>query len=288
MPTARLRHEPRRRAVSSLAALAIAACATLIGTSSAPAASARPSRFVSIWVPYWDSTAGAGSYSSNANADLYTEVSPFYLQAVGSGAVVTVSGYQTQFNKSVTLARSKGLKVIPTITDATGKLGMQQILASSSLRAAHVANLVNAVITGTSGTSWDGIDLDYENFAFTDSQLSWDKTMPLWVQFISDLSTALHAEGKLLSVTIPPVWHKAPNTDYWVYAQDQILPLVDRLRLMVYDWSPNTPSATAPITWVRDVVTHSTAVAVATGQPLTKLILGVPAYGRHWRRAVNG
>jgi len=98
----------------------------------------------------------------------------------------------------------------------------------------------------------------------------------------------------MLAVTIPPVWEattpgNAEQKNYWVYAQDQILPFVDRLRLMVYDWSPGTPSPNAPIDkYVAPVVAYSTKVAAATKQPASKLILGVPAYGRHWRRSADG
>ena len=147
----------------------------------------------------------------------------------------------------------------------------------------------------TLASGYDGIDLDYEQFAFTDGRASWSSTMPQWVRFVAELSGALHANGKQLIVTIPPVWDAAApvtgntTTNYWVYAQDQILPYVDRLRLMVYDWSPGTPSATAPLNlYVQPSVAYSNKVADATGQPRSKLELGVPAYGRHWRQSADG
>jgi spore germination protein YaaH len=170
--------------------------------------------------------------------------------------------------------------VIPTVTDGTGKLGMQTIMGNPGVMAAHIANLVNIAVVN----NYDGIDLDYEVFAFTDGSTTWAATKPLWIAFIQQLSTALHAQGKVLAVTIPPVWHAGDNKDYWVYSQSDIAASVDELRLMVYDWSPSTPSATAPIQWVKDVVAYSSGVFRTAGQPLSKLQLGVPAYGRHWRR----
>jgi spore germination protein YaaH len=119
--------------------------------------------------------------------------------------------------------------------------------------------------------------------------------MPNWVQFVAELSDALHGQGRQLYVTIPPVWSAgAPvqnnaSANYWVYAQDRILPYVDKLRLMVYDWSPGTPSANAPLDlFVQPVVTYSSRVADATGQPRSKLELGIPAYGRHWKQSADG
>ena len=52
---------------------------------------------------------------------------------------------------------------------------------------------------------------------------------------------------------------------------------VDRLRLMVYDWSVSAPGPIAPMDWVNRVIAYSSAVV-----PVSKLQLGVPAYGRHW------
>ncbi|MCU1503004.1 MAG: putative glycosidase [Ilumatobacteraceae bacterium] len=281
-----------RRAGGVLVVLA-AFVPLLLGSQ--PDAHATRPPFVNIWVPYWDTSAGSSSYGSVDDAQLYDEVSPFFLTAVADGTVIQVGGATEakRFASSVATARARQLTVIPTVTDGAGKLGMQSILADPVRRAAHIANLVYIAVNGVSGiaSSFDGIDLDYEVFAFTDGSSTWATTMPLWVQFVNELGAALHDKGKVLTITIPPVWNATTvgqQKDYWVYAQDQILPFIDRLRLMVYDWSPGTPSATAPITWVQQVVNYSNKVADATGQPRSKLELGVPAYGRHWRRSVGG
>ncbi len=270
------------------------AAATALGALLAAVPASQPVRaarapFVNIWVPYWDASAGSKSYGPAANAALYRSVSPFSFQAGVDGSVNVVGGL-TGLNKATTTARANGLAVIPTVTDGAGKLGMQAILLDPARRAAHVAALVAVVVNGVvpGGTGpYDGIDLDYENFAFTDGSSTWATTQPAWVQFVADLRAALPA-GKVLSVTIPPTWNATSVTDrkdYWVYAQDLIAPYVDRLRLMVYDWSPGTPSATAPIDWVGKVVRYSTDIAKV---PAAKLELGVPAYGRHWRRSADG
>jgi spore germination protein YaaH len=123
---------------------------------------------------------------------------------------------------------------------------------------------------------YDGIDLDYEVFAFTDGRASWPTTQPNWVAFIAELGASLHANGKLLSVTVPPVWNGGAN-GYTVYAQADIAPHADRIRLMVYDWSVSTAGPIAPMFWVDSVMAYSNSVV-----PASKLQLGVPAYGRHW------
>jgi spore germination protein YaaH len=266
------------------AALAIGMVATC---PSHPTVHAARPAFVSIWEPYWASTSGATRFASRPG--LIDEVSPFFLSAVADGTVVDVGG-GASMTQAIAAARSSGLRVIPTVTDGAGKGGMAAILGDPARRAGHIANLVNLVV----GNGYDGVDLDYEQFAFTDGSATWATTMPVWVQFVAELSGALHAQGRSLVVTIPPVWQattpgNAEHKNYWVYAQDQILPYVDKLRLMVYDWSPGTPSPNAPLDrYVNPVVNYSSMVADATGQPRAKLTLGVPAYGRHWRQSSDG
>jgi spore germination protein YaaH len=130
---------------------------------------------------------------------------------------------------------------------------------------------------------FDGIDLDYEGFAFTDGRDSWPTTQPVWVAFVTELAAALHAKGKLLSVTIPPVWIVAgATTGYTVYDQPAIGALVDRVRLMAYDFSVGSPGPISPMTWINQIIAYSDPVV-----PNNKLQLGVPSYGRNWGRQVN-
>jgi hypothetical protein len=282
---------PRRRLRRVAGAAAAIAVLLPLGTGGSGVVHAAPGPIVNIWVPYWATAAGATRF--NAHNAVMNEVSPFFLSAVSDGTIVRVDSGSVMAT-TIKAARDAKLKVIPTVTDGAGKGGMAAIMHDPARRATHIDNLVSIVRNGIDGAGFDGIDLDYEVFAFTDGQSTWASTMPDWVQFVKELSGQLKLWGKVLTVTIPPVWNAtAPATgnttkDYWVYAQDQILPYIDRLRLMVYDWSPGTPSATAPISWVQQVVTYSNSVAKATGQPTSKLELGVPAYGRHWRRSVGG
>ena len=77
---------------------------------------------------------------------------------------------------------------------------MAATLADPALRAQHVADIVNLVVAN----GYDGIDLDYEVFAFSDGSSSWAATQPNWTAFVTELGAALKAQGKLLAVTIPP------------------------------------------------------------------------------------
>ena len=129
--------------------------------------------------------------------------------------------------------------MLPSITDGSGKWMMATvILANTTSRTQHVQNIVNLVMAN----GFDGIDLDYEGFAFTDGTASWPTTEPVWIAFVTELAAALHANGKLLSVTIPPTWMEAGVVrGYPVYAPAEIGAVADRLKLMVYDWSVGSP-----------------------------------------------
>jgi spore germination protein YaaH len=238
-----------------------------------------PARFINGWVPYWNATAGRAGFINPATSGMFNDISPFFYSAMPDGTIGLV-GTQAQLNTTVTAAHARGLTVLPSITDGSGKWMMATvILANTTSRTAHVQNIVNLVMAN----GFDGIDLDYEGFAFTDGAASWPSTQPVWVAFVTELANALHANGKLLSVTIPPTWMEAGVVrGYPVYAPQQIGAVADRVKLMVYDWSVSSPGPISPMTWVNLVIAYNDPII-----PNNKLQLGIPAYGRDWGRQVT-
>ena len=81
-------------------------------------------------------------------------------------------------------------KIIPTITDGTAKGVLAKLLASNSSR----SNIISTIVALVNQYNYDGIDLDFENFAFLDGNTTWPTTAPLWVQFVKELSQALHTQ----------------------------------------------------------------------------------------------
>ena len=235
----------------------LVAAALLLTTVSLPASAATnaaPNRFVSGWVPYWMATTGGATVTNATASPLLSDVSLFG----SSSGLTTLAGR----------AHAAGLPVFQTLFSASTAGFM-----TPSARDATVKAIVAGVVAG----NYDGVDIDYE-FVWSVTRADWPKIQAQWVPFIIALSTALHARGKLLSVTVPPVWNGGAS-GYTVYAQPQIAPYVDRLRLMVYDWSITNPGPIAPDFWVKSVIAYSTTTAKV---PPKKLQLGVPAYGRHW------
>ena len=245
-------------------------------------------KIITGWMPYWITSQSkpAGIASAVTNADVLKDVSPFWFSAVAGGPAGVTVKFNPNFGSAeansawaVGQLRGAGLAILPSIADGSGKGRMAATLADPAKRAQHVADIVNLVTS----RGYDGIDLDYETFAFTDGRASWPATQPNWTAFVTELSAALHAQGKLLSVTIPSpcdVANKCGGTNgYWVYNLPGIAAPADRIRVMTYDFHVGSPGPIAPIGWV----TASMQYAV-TQAPANKLTVGVPAYGRTWTK----
>jgi HAD superfamily hydrolase (TIGR01509 family) len=268
---------PRRRWLPIVALVVVAALAAggvwfVRRSSTAPPLVDIP---VSGWAPYWilpDATATVGRHGS-----IMHEVSPFWFQVTGEGTVGFVPNLALpQTAELLTAIRRSGAKAVPSITDETKPGTMARLLANPERRATHVAAIVTLVDHG----GYDGIDLDYEKFAFYDDKSTWPTTRPNWVAFLTELGTALHAKGKLLSVSVPPIYDtgRTPSSGKWVYDYAAMGKVVDRIRIMAYDYSTSEPGPIGPLGWTRTAV-RAAKDAVADD---TKLVLGVPLYGRNW------
>lgn len=243
---------------------------------------ATPGRFVTGWIPVWSSSAASEGLRGLGNGTdaVFAEVSPFAFDAKSATSIV-LSGTEGTLNAAVNGLRARRLPVVPSITDGTARLVMAGILANPVTRTQHV----DAIVALVTSRNFDGIDLDYEGFAFVDGRSSWATTRPNWAAFVQELGAKLHAQGKMLSMTVPPIWNGG-SSGYPVYAWPETLPHIDRLRLMAYDWSVASAGPIAPINWVNDVIAYVRSVVPAA--QLRKVQLGVPTYGRSWAKVQSG
>jgi hypothetical protein len=217
------------------------------------------------------------------NKDLMREVMPFWF-SLKSPTVIRddyVSGNPSwPMADTVCLMRRAGLQVIPTMTDGTDKLVLSEYLSNATTRTTLVKTIVELVMKN----NFDGIDLDYEGFAFVDGNSTWSKTAPRWVAFVKELSVALRANKKLLSVSTPYLYN--PNDaqkGYFVYAWAEIATSIDRLRIMTYDYSVAKPGPMGPLSWTEKTIQYAISV-----MPASKVYMGLPGYGRDWITSVNG
>ena len=233
------------------------------------------------WVPYW--TLDASTAVAPQRLGSMRDVSPFWFNAVGADEIVIdPNAADEDLDDFVDLARSSGVAVVPSIVDATPAGTMAAILLDPETRAQHV----DAIMTFAEDGDYDGIDLDYEKFAFADGRDTWETTRPVWVAFVEDLAGRLHADGLTLTVSIPPVYDADRTSDsgFWVYDYGAIAEHVDRIRIMAYDFSVGEPGPIAPLEFVQRAIDGAVE---ATAAP-EKLVLGVPVYGRNWSTGSTG
>ena len=217
------------------------------------------------------------------NKDLMKEVLPFWFSL--KSPTLIRNDYNTgnpswPMADTVCLLRRAGMQVIPTMTDGTAKLVLAGYLANPTTR----TTIVNSIVNLVNVNGFDGIDLDYEGFAFVDGNTTWTRTAPLWVAFIKELSVALRANKKILSVTTPYLYDPSERQKgYFVYSWADIASSIDRLRIMTYDFNVAKPGPNAPISWVDKTIRYAISI-----MPSSKVYVGLPGYGRDWITAVQG
>jgi spore germination protein YaaH len=272
-----------RKLTTLLTALLLAAP---LVTPIAYAADNPPRKILTGWIPYYSMKTALPDALNNS--DLIKEVMPFWytlkFDAKAKAAVVTdlyaPANPSVPITEPLTALRNAGYSVIPTITDGTDKSVLAGLLKSPTSRTQVISSIMNLVTTN----NYDGIDLDFEGFAFVDGNASWTSTAPSWVAFVKELSNALHAQNKLLSISTPYVLN--PNDaqkGYYVYAWAAIAASIDKLRIMTYDYSVANAGPLGPITWAERTVQYAVSI-----MPASKIFVGVPGYGRDWVTAVSG
>jgi len=178
------------------------------------------------------------------------------------------------------LMKRAGVAVVPTITDGTAKLVLSGLLANPRTR----TQVVESIATLVNTNNFDGIDLDFEGFAFVDGNKTWAKTAPFWVAFVKELSTKLRSNGKVLSVTTPVLFDPTQKSKgYTVYAWAAIANDIDRLRIMTYDYSIARPGPIGPLEWTERSVKYAVSIMASS-----KVFVGLPGYGRDWITKIVG
>ena len=245
-----------------------------------------PRKILTGWLPYYSMKTYLPAVLSNA--DLIKEIMPFWytLKYDGKTKKAVVADVYQPANPSVpiteplTALRNAGMTIIPTISDGTDQMVLANLLAKPASR----KQVVDAIVATVASQNYDGIDLDFEGFAFIDPTTSWKSTAPNWVLFVKELSAALHSQKKILSITTPYLFNPAEaQKGYFVYAWAEIAPFIDRLRIMTYDYSTSRPGPIGPIAWTEKTVKYAVSI-----MPASKVYLGLPGYGKDWVTKVEG
>jgi hypothetical protein len=195
------------------------------------------------------------------NAAQYDTIHPKWWALADDGFSVRVAG-NPDLASVVNAAKANRVRIMPLVDGEAGDL-IRSMMNDPTNRANHVANLVKLAVDH----GYDGLDIDYEHL--------WTAAdRPGFVAFMTQLSAAMHAAGKELSMAIGaiPVEH-GDNA----YPYETLVGLVDTLHVMAYDFHYIVDShlgPIAPLGWVDAVL----ARAQATGHP-EKFMLGLANYG---------
>ncbi len=270
--------------MSKLGISLIAFLLAISGTITSPAqANNPPRRILSGWLD-GSPTIYLRSVDSAFNYEVIKDVSPFWYGLTSESVIrdkYTLGLYTKPITGAIQDLRNRGLTILPTITDDMPVRGLAGVLANESRRGVLVKSIRDLVAK----YNYDGIDLDFEKFyAKGETRANWVSLKPNWVTFIKELSAALRADGKLLSVTTPPDFDPATKrAGNWVYAWGEMGPHIDRLRIMAYDFSTINPGPIGPLAWTEDAVKYA-----VSQMPASKVYVGIPAYGRDWITKVEG
>ena len=299
-----------RRARAAIAAVAAAALGLSLAIPTGAAAddsTVPPRKIVSGWLGYWASSSDVQRLIDQGQG-IVSSVAIFWWAFDGPGNPLCtydsddidgdlltsdcITGGATPWENARLAAHRDALRAarIPveaTITDLSESqaLQMSAYLGTPENRAAYAAQIADWAVKA----DVDGVDLDFENFAFDDGSSTWPVTRPRWIEFIKVLSAALHAVDKTLTATVPggvtPFHSDGTPWDsagYEVYAWSEIAPHVDRLRIMAYDYSWTVPGPIGPNDWAGRVV--DSAVQQVGPANAWKIQIGDPQYGRSWVR----
>ncbi len=216
-------------------------------------------RYIAAWFP--PSFSGGARESFEANKDILDEISPFWYSTDATGRL-----YGTWDEELVRSAHEANVLVLPSVHNIGSENVVISVLNDPYVRARHVQNIVDEVLA----RGYDGIDIDYESLP--------ENMRPSFSAFIIELSEALHAHDKLLSIAVHP-----KDCDYCGLGGFQDWNVIgqhaDRVRIMTYDysWRGSAPGPIAPLYWVESVAEYARSVIDPA-----KVSIGIPFYGYDW------
>lgn len=236
---------------------------------------------VDAWAPYWAMDRSIDDL--DRHGEVLREVSPFAFEATGVDRIELPDNIDTDLISSfIATARAEGLAITASIVDGMGGGEMAAILGAPLQRTRHVT----AIVELAARLDVDGIDIDYESFAFVDDRATWPTTRVAFADFIDELAVALRADGRRLVVSVPPVYDDGTteSSGYWVYDMARLATSTDTIRVMAYGYSGLDAGPVSPIDWVERSIEG--VVEAAGGRD--KVVLGVPLYGTNVPTSTDG
>ena len=135
------------------------------------------------------------------NAEMFSQILPFWYSITSASKIKDKYVTQNSIDKAIPIStlQSLGIKVLPTLTDSTKEGELSKIMGNDASRATLIKTITDLVMAN----NFDGIDLNFEGFAYVDKIATWPTIQTRWVKFVAELSVAMRSKNKLLSVTTP-------------------------------------------------------------------------------------
>lgn len=217
------------------------------------------------WHPYW-----VGTVYNNYQWNLLSDLCYFDYAVSPNTGNNTNASYNWSGSGAVTAAIANGVNVHICATLFSGH---STFLASTTAQ----QTFINNIIADLQSRGGKGVNIDFEGMTATNSAP--------FTAFMQNLSNQLHSAipGSEVSMALYAVdWSN-------VFDIPNLAPYVDLFIIMGYDyyWSgsttagPNDPLYTFQTSYPR-TLTSSIDFYLAQGMPTSKLLLGLPYYGREW------
>ncbi|MGN7298765.1 cell wall-binding repeat-containing protein [Ferdinandcohnia sp. SAFN-114] len=197
------------------------------------------------------------------------ETAPSYFDLNNDGSLKITSKMDKAF---ITEMHKRGVKVVPFVSNHWDRNQGRAALANREQLSSQIAKAVKDY-------NLDGVNVDIENVSEIDRENYTDFVRLLREKLPSDKSVSVAVAAN------PNGWTKGwhGSYDYQKLAQYS-----DYLMIMAYDesWQGSEPGPVASISFAE----RSIKYALAQGVPSSKIVLGLPHYGRYWieGQAVGG
>ena len=159
--------------------------------------------------------------------------------------------------------QTHGIKVLLCIYNGT-RDGWNWDLAKNAFET-YRKQFIKTLVSETVRLNLDGVDIDFEGKGKLDGNTE------AFVSFIKELSSALKAKGKELTVDSFAYKWNAPNQGWWKL----LLPYVDALHVMGYSETGSKSTSWRSYDFLK----------AAAGKYSSKLLIGVPSHASNWEKA---
>jgi len=179
--------------------------------------------------------------------------------------------------KVTSVTTAHGIALLATVSNWAGN-GFKPKIATAVLTPGAAQDQAVAGMVALAKRSIAGINVDFEAVPH--------KERALYTAFAQRLATALHANGRILVLSVPAKTADDPN-DSWAGAYDYATlgGIADTLQVMTYDengpWGP--PGPVSGLDWMTACLNYTLSVV-----PAARVSLGFPAYGYDWNLTNGG